>query len=364
MEATKTTTVVSLQGLPPANSNIMRSFADAVHKVDKSNRHTTFAAFHTPVLHVQPGELIHVETWDCYHGKICPAAPSPENLQRDELNPVTGPLYIQGAEPGDVLSVTLHDIRPNTMGIAICGCTSGQLCHTLEVPWSTKFFDVDLGGNTVTMQEEDTGKKNSRIASIQFDCAPMLGVIGVAPAGNDAVSTMPAGKHGGNLDNQLNGIGCTLHLPVNHPGALLSVGDMHASQGDGEIGGTGVEVGGDVLLSCQIIKRQQLQEISKDFVLEYPVTETATHWITHGVTVENIPGATTVACEQAQKLLVQQWGFTPEEAFILLGVKGDLGLCQACHPDKGTQIAKMVVPRLKSCPRPFRCQYEKDPDKT
>lgn len=335
------------------------SFADAVHRVERSHFHTTFGAFYPPAATVQPGELVHVETWDCYHGKICPSRPSPEHLQRQDLNPVTGPLYIQGAEPGDVLSVTLHDIRPTTRGVAICGNSSGQLCHAISRPWCTRFFQIDLGANTVTMleeQEDANDNTHQRIAPIQFDCSPMLGVIGVAPAGDAAVPTMPAGKHGGNLDNRLNGIGCTLHLPVNHPGALLSVGDMHASQGDGEIGGTGVEVGGDVLLSCQVIKREQLQQAprAKDFVLEYPVTETNTHWITHGVTVENIPGATTVACEQAQKILVQLWGFTPEEAFILLGVKGDLGLCQACHPDRGTQIAKMVVPKLAACPRPFQ----------
>ena len=101
---------------PPA---FAPSFADAVHYVERSNFHTTFGALHPPVAIVQPGQLVHVETWDCYHGKICPSHPSPEHLQRQDLNPVTGPLYIQGAAPGDVLSVTLHDIRPTTMGVAM-----------------------------------------------------------------------------------------------------------------------------------------------------------------------------------------------------------------------------------------------------
>ena len=191
-----------------------------------------------------------------------------------------------------------------------------------------------------------------RRARISFPASPMLGVIAVAPK-DEPVSTMPAGPHGGNLDNKLNGIGSTIYLPVNHPGALLSIGDMHASQGDGEISGTGVEIGGDVLLSCHVYKQNCLYPEGAG-VCRYPVTETDTHWVTHGVVIEDIPKTMTVACDEASKLLVGQWGFTPEEAFIFLSVRGDLGLCQFCHPDQGTQIARMVVPKIDACPKPFR----------
>ena len=181
----------------------------------------------------------------------------------------------------------------------------------------------------------------------------MLGVIGVAPDGDATthVPTMPAGKHGGNLDDRMNGNGSTIYLRVNNRGALLSLGDMHASQGDGEICGCGVEISGEVRLSCRVLKM-------KSTPVEFPVTETESYWHTHGVAVENIPGATAVACEEAARLLVDQWGFTMEDAFVFLSVKGNLGLCQACHPDKGTQIARMSVPKIDACPRPFRCLHE------
>uniref|UniRef100_A0A7S4EJJ1 Uncharacterized protein n=1 Tax=Pseudo-nitzschia australis TaxID=44445 RepID=A0A7S4EJJ1_9STRA len=200
----------------------------------------------------------------------------------------------------------------------------------------------------------------------------MLGVIGVAPSPeNDPIGTIPDGKHGGNLDNNSNRIGSTVYLPVNHPGALLSMGDMHASQGDGEISGTGIEIGGDVLLRCRVLKQEELYDANaslfsssnsndgsddyNNWKLEYPVTETKTHWITHGVTICDIPETTSIACREAAKILVGQWGFTLEESFIFLSVKGDLGICQACHPDVGTQIAKMSVPKLDNlCPRAFR----------
>ncbi|KAL3907545.1 MAG: hypothetical protein SGARI_003486 [Bacillariaceae sp.] len=228
-----------------------------------------------------------------------------------------------------------------------------------------------------TRSDDSSGKSSTpgfynRLGPISFPASPMLGVIGVAPNGeDDPILTMPAGKHGGNLDNRANGIGATIYLPVNHHGALLSMGDMHASQGDGEISGSGVEIGGNVLLRCRVLKQDKLYPMrsmkpenrgSRDKddailspILEYPVTETATHWITHGVVIENIPEATNVACEEAAKILVHQWGFTIEESFIFLSIQGDLGLCQACHPDVGTQIAKMTVPKLPNvCPRPFR----------
>ena len=286
-----------------------------------------------------------------------------ESIGRDERNPITGPIYVEGAQPGDVLAVKLLDIRPRGVGVACCGPHAGQLSHWMSRT-CTMFFDLSEDGRIVTMRDDDSAPSNRRIAPISFPASPMLGVIGVAPAGNKAISTIPAGKHGGNLDNKCNGIGSTIYIPVNHAGGLLSIGDMHASQGDGEISGNGVEIGGDVLLSCSVIKRDDLLphgtvlshagESNVPLTVEYPVTETSTEWITYGVLVENIPQTTVVACEEAAKLLVGQWGFSPEEAFVFLSVKANLGVCQSCYPDQGTQIAKMSVPKLDVCPRPFK----------
>ena len=179
---------------------------------------------------------------------------------------------------------------------------------------------------------------------VSFPINPMLGVIGVAPA-TGSILTMPAGKHGGNLDNNMNKIGSTIYLPVKHSGALLGIGDMHASMGDGEICGTGVEIGGDVLIEVNVIK-----SITTDF----PVTETADSWITHGVAVEDIQEAMKLACEEAAGLLVNHWGFTYEDAFIFLSVACDLGIAQNVHPCEGTVIAKVRVPKISACPKPFK----------
>jgi amidase len=123
------------------------------------------------------------------------------------------------------------------------------------------------------------------------------------------------------------------------------MGDMHASMGDGEICGTGVEIGGDVLIQVGLLKR---------ISTEYPVTETATSWITHGVADEDIQLAMKIACEEAAALLVKHWNFTYEDAFIFLSVACDLGIAQNVHPCKGTVIAKLTVPKIDACPTPFR----------
>jgi amidase len=180
--------------------------------------------------------------------------------------------------------------------------------------------------------------------TVNFPAVPMLGVIGVAPESGE-IATMPAGKHGGNLDNNMNRKGSIVHLPVKHKGALLGMGDMHASMGDGEICGTGVEIAGDALIKVDVIK---------GITTEFPVTETADSWITHGVAVEDLTLALKLACEEAAGLLVNHWGFTYEDAFIFLSVAGDLGIAQSVHPSSGTVIAKMRVPKIAACPKPFR----------
>ena len=305
-------------------------FSEAVQYLSREHHTFSFSATHAPALSVSPGELIHVQTWDCYKGAITHADNALLPIPDDAINPATGPIYIQGAEPGDTISVTIHDIQPGPRGVARTYPGNGQLQHLIPHAYA-RFFDVIDG--VVTMNNQ-----------VSFPSAPMLGVIGVAPE-NGEIATMPAGKHGGNLDNNLNGIGATIHLPVKHPGALLGIGDMHASMGDGEICGTGIEIAGDVLISIELIK---------GIGTEYPVTENANSWITHGVAVEDLPAALQIACEEAANLLVKHWGFTYEDAFIFLSVQGNLGIAQAVHPSSGTVIAKMVIPKLKACPAPFK----------
>ncbi len=304
-------------------------FSGADHYLSRDNHFFSFSARHAPALTVLPGDVIHVQTWDCYRGAITNSENALATIPDNEINPATGPIFITGAEPGDTLLVTILDIKTGARGVARTYPDNGQLHHLIEKQYA-RFFDVHDG--VVTMNEK-----------VSFPATPMLGVIGVAPESGE-ISTLPAGKHGGNLDNNMNGIGATIYLPVKHPGALLSMGDMHASMGDGEICGTGIEIAGDVLIRVELLKAKGT---------EFPVTENASSWMTHGVANEDIPAAMQIACEEAAGLLVKEWGFTIEDAFIFLSVQGNLGLAQAVHPSTGTVIAKMTVPKIQACPSPF-----------
>ena len=302
----------------------------ADHHIGKDQHIWAYAADMKPVLKVKPGAKIHLETWDCFTGQVQSEDDTVEKLDLARVNSATGPIYVEGAEPGDSLSVTLHRIDPGEKGAGMVIPEWGQLIHKVKSP-VTRIFKVKDG--TVHMNEK-----------VSFPAVPMLGVIGVAPESGE-VATFLAGRHGGNLDDHFNRIGSTIHMPVFQEGALLAIGDMHASMGDGEISGTGVEIGGDVLIEVNLIKGKAGR---------WPITETADSWYTHGTTADDLNEAIKLACEEAAQLLVEQWGFTYEDAFIFLSVAGDAGIAQACHPCPGSVIARMRVPKIAACPTPFR----------
>jgi amidase len=178
---------------------------------------------------------------------------------------------------------------------------------------------------------------------VRFPARPMVGVVGVATGGEE-LSTGLAGQHGGNLDNHLHGAGARIYFPVRQPGAMFAVGDMHASMGDGEICFTGVEIAGEVTMRFDVLKGKQGT---------WPVTELADRWMPHA-TADEFPEALQLVSEEAVRILVDEWGFTPEDAFIFLSVACDAGVAQACKPAPhfGT-IARFEIPKLDATPRPF-----------
>lgn len=169
---------------------------------------------------------------------------------------------------------------------------------------------------------------------ISFPAQPISSVIGVSPESGD-VSTFLAGRHGGNIDDHMNGVGATIHLPVFQPGAQLAIGDMHASMGDGEISGTSVEISGTALIRVDVIKHKQRG---------WPITETADSFFTHGTSPDSIDDALQIACEEVSRPLLDEWSFSSEDAFMCLSVAGDLGIAAYYHPSPGSVVARMRVP--------------------
>ncbi|MDE3065298.1 MAG: acetamidase/formamidase family protein [Acidobacteriota bacterium] len=290
----------------------------------------SFDAAAAPVLEVDPGTTLEIETWDCFTGQVQSESDTVEKIDLTRVNSATGPIGVRGARPGDTLSVSLVEIRPDERGSAMCIPEWGQLIDQVTSP-TTRLFEVRDG--VVRMND-----------AVSFPARPMFGVIGVSPE-EGAISTFAAGRHGGNMDDHVNGPGAIVHLPVFQEGAQLAIGDMHAAMGDGEISGTGVEIGGTATIRVDVIA---------GVAARWPVTETADAFYTHGTAVGDITEALFYACEEASRLLVDHWGFSPEDAFMFLSVAGDLGIAQFCHPCPGSVIARMRVPKLASNPAPFR----------
>jgi len=299
-------------------------------KISKDQHVWAFDSAMQPVVTVDPGTVIEIETWDCFTGQVQSENDTIAQLDLSRVNSATGPIAVNGAEPGDSLSVTFIDIKPGPQGAAMVIPEWGQLVEHCKSP-TTRIFKVKDG--VITMNDK-----------VSFPTRPMFGVVGVAPA-EGVIPTFLADRHGGNMDDHQNGIGATLHMPVFQPGGMLAIGDMHASMGDGEISGTGVEIGGTATIKVDLIKGKHGG---------WPITERSDSWYTHGTHADSIDAALKSACEEAAKLLVGQWGFTMEDAFIFLSVAGDLGIAQYCHPSPGSVIARMRVPKISACPRPFK----------
>ena len=300
------------------------------HRIGREDVVWAFGPEMDPVLEVDPGTVVTLETNDCFTGQIQSEADLVTGIDFARVNGATGPIAVRGAEPGDSLVVELLEVTPVERGFATLIPGIGQLIDQVEAPL-THVFRVE--GDTIHMTDR-----------ISFPLRPMVGVIGVATDG-DTITNGFAGRHGGNLDNHLHGPGATVYLPVRQPGGMLAIGDMHASMGDGEVCFTGVEIAGEVTLRVDVLKGRQGT---------WPVTELADRWVVHGTAGQDFMEALDLAVEEGARFLVDQWGFTMEEAFIFLSVACDAGICQACRPQEFSTIARVSIPKVSATPRPFK----------
>jgi amidase len=282
-----------------------------------------------PVLEVEPGDTVTFETNDCFTGQIRSEDDLVTEIDLGRINGATGPVAVRGAEPGDSLVVEILDVRPIEWGVATLIPGFGQLIGQVRSP-VTRLFEVRDG----------IVRMNDRVS---FPAQPMVGVVGVATDG-ETLSNGLAGRHGGNLDDHLHGRGARIYFPVRQPGGMFAVGDMHAAMGDGEICFTGVEIAGEVDVRFELLKGKQAT---------WPVTELADRWIPHATSYE-YADALELVSEEAARLLVDEHGFSIEDAFIFLSVACDAGVAQACKPAEGFgTIARFSIPKIAACPAPF-----------
>ena len=262
-----------------------------------------------PVARVQSGETLCFETIDCFGEQIKQETDRMGTLDWSRINPATGPVYVEGAEAGDTLKVEILriDLAPQAAMVEAPG--EGITGAAAEAE-TTKILPV----------QGDKALFNGRLS---LDVAPMIGVIGTAPAAG-SIATGTPDAHGGNMDCKRIGAGATLYLPVNVAGGLLAMGDLHAVMGDGEVCVCGAEISGAVTVRVSVVKGQPLP-------LPFLVTQEHAMAI---YSAEGLDASAEGATLRMREFLIAQAGLAPHEAGMLLSLTGDLRICQAVDPNK------------------------------
>jgi amidase len=261
---------------------------------------------------VAPGETILVETKNAFGDQTLKAGDTLDDLVLDECDPLTGPLYVETAEPGDTLAVTIEHIE--TIGPGMQGVIPEF--GILEWPTTPVHFFEPRNG------------KIEWLRGIEIELRPNLGAIGVAPAEGEIGSIWP-GDHGGNMDTKYVRAGSTIYFPVFHPGALLVLGDCHQIQGDGELCGVAPETDAEVKLTVDVQKGKAIRR---------PRIRSTDRFMTIA-SAETLEQAVKIAVRDAIDLLVEEKGLTEEEAYLLITIKADVEICQVVDPLMTVRVA-------------------------
>lgn len=282
-----------------------------------------FSPDNEPVETVEIGEVLKFKTLDCFSNQISSEDQLITTIDFNNVNPATGPVYVKGAEPGDVLVVDILDIKVGDTGVTTTLPDLGPLHDKVET--RTKIIPIKDGKATFN--------------DIEFPINTMIGVIGVAPK-DESIPCGAWGYHGGNMDNNRIVAGTKMYFPVNVPGALFQLGDLHATMGDGEICGTGIEIAGEVTVKLDIIK---------DFPIERPVLETDDRWYTIANAVE-YDDALKLATEDMQDLIVKAYGWDGTDAYLYMSIQGGIEICQGVKPSPGDMVVRFGIPKQKDKP--------------
>ena len=211
-----------------------------------------FGRYAEPIARVEPGETVAIYTEDAFESRITRAEDRPSEILGSYLNPQTGPIYVEGAEPGDTLAVRIVAIEP-TRDWAVSafipsfgGLTSTKFTRTLQEPLPERVWVYRLENELLTCTPR-----------LRFPWRPFMGTIGTAPE-LEAISALTPFDHGGNMDVPDVRPGNTVYLPVRVPGALFFTGDCHAGQGDGELCGVALEITARVTVRFDLLKQQSI----------------------------------------------------------------------------------------------------------
>ncbi len=277
---------------------------DQIQRISRGKLSTVFDRRVAPVAHVKPGETFIVETEDSRGGLTrTPETTTPEFLRAMRrqpgffFNPVTGPIFVEGAKPGDTLVVEIHAQECDTLGF--------------QPYWPWIFHLEDFLDEPATALREIRDGKVIFNEEIQIPVRPMIGTIGTAPA-VEAILSGGMGQHGGNLDAEEVCVGSRVYLPVYVEGALLSLGDCHAIQSDGEV--NEVEMRSVITLSCDVIH-------GRSSVMSWPRIETADNLVVVAVACP-LEDALRLALRDMILWIEELTGMSKRDAFWLFGIAG------------------------------------------
>lgn len=296
--------------------------------------YNTFSGAHPPAMRIKPGERISTKTIDAggvdWNGKQVAQGP----------NPQTGPFFVEGAEPGDMLIVSIDKLDTNRTtaysggALAPYTVTPGTLLARTERQAPRATWILDQAKGVARLDNDDIG-------GIELRMRPMLGCVGVAPARKEAIATSTPGAFGGNMDYAGLNQGVKVMLPVNEPGALLFVGDGHALQGEGEVVGTGLETSMDVEFTVQVVKKSPIQ---------WPRLENDTHVMVLG-SERSLIEALQQATSEMHRWLMQDYGLSERGASLLMGQALEYEVANVVDP-RFTMVAKMRKATLAGLKKP------------
>ncbi len=299
---------------------------------------TKFELFFTsrvpPVLHIAPGDT--VRTWSVDAGGTDPK----DERRSPGGNPQTGPFFVDGALPGDTLVVRLTRIRTNR-NWAVSGSTvmanAIDPYHLTDLKWTKGFnsrWTIDAAAGVARLEKPPDSLKDFTVP-----VKPMLGCVAVAPGQESAIRTTDSGRFGGNMDYNQIVEGTTLYLPVNHPGALLFVGDGHAAQGDGELTGDALETSMDIEFTVDVIEGRNFS---------HPLAENAEYLISIGIG-GTLDQALQMATSGILRWLERDYKLAASEAAVVVGfaIKYDVVDLVGTQVSIAAKLPKSALAKLR-----------------
>ena len=323
-----------------------------------------FDAGLAPVLRVKSGDLVRIEAVT-HHAGDAPELLMDEGIRRlyrdipeadrfPGVHIMTGPIFVEGARPGDMLEIRYLEMTPRLLYGSNLAANWGYLYKEFGEKERVTIYSIDANSNQAEavfaynypgkymtpgkITDTKTCDCQPSLVGFRVPVRPHLGTAGVAPDVKGRISTIPPGIHGGNIDNWRIGAGATMYYPVAVDGGLFSVGDPHISQGDGEISGTAIEASLDILLQINL---------RRDFQFPSPLLETPNEWIVHGFD-EDLNTAMRSASLEMLRLLTDIQHTSRDDAYSLMSIAADFAVTQVVDGRQGVHVR---IPRSVFPPR-------------